>query len=152
MSTGTSPNTLGTQPVGDAGSSRGSSPDGTGEILEHSMESLIVSDSSEEGATVEAPEGLTLRLDQACQDAEQLEEETVNILCEDEEDPQFEESTAPILWGQEEGKATTKGKKRRISSRRERKISLKASDRAVCKIAGVEVTSQTPSPLPILPP
>ncbi len=151
MSAGTSPNTLSTVPTGEgAGSSRGSSPDGTVEILEHSMESLIISDSSEEGIlTEEGQEGLTLRLDLEV-GAEQLEVEVeaVNILAlaEDEEGRQFEDDSGEILLkgeAQEERKKLTKSKKRRISSRRERKISLSSSDKVVCKIAGVEVGNLT---------
>lgn len=144
MSEGTSPNTLSTQPSSrDGGSSRGSSPEEIVEILEHSMESLIVSDSSEDCIlTEEVTPGLTLRLDVEDADSEQLGNVSVNILGEeDEEPPQFEENgEAPSKEEvQEEGKPDTKRKKRRISSRRERKISLTSSDRVVRKIAGVEV-------------
>lgn len=103
----------------EEGSSRGSSPDMARPILEHSMESLIISDSSEEGT----PTGLELELESA----DQLE---VDI---GEEESKASEGA--------QGGVKTKGKKRRISSRRARKISLTSSDRVVCNKAGVQVTT-----------
>lgn len=133
-----SPTTAGGSP--GAGSSRGSTPDREGNALVQSMESLVISDDSSEDGT---EEGLSLRLDHqhASEDAIQLEDHSVSILGGgDDEDPHFEDSTVPILEDQEESKAISKGKKRRISSRRQRKISLKASDKDVFRIAGVEVS------------
>ena len=129
MSEGTSPNTLSTLPSceGD-GSSRGTTPDDVVRILDHSMESLILSDSSEEGIT--SRDDLTVGLDGEVEDGA-----AINILGGDEgaEDTEDKEESRG------EGKEANK-KKRRISSKRARKISLTSSDRVVCKIAGVEVS------------
>lgn len=119
--------------------SRDSSPGTSGlitvEILERSMDSLIVSDSSEDGGILagKAPE-----------DAVDVGPDLVAVpdtdsIVEDEGD------SSELILKEEPPREGVKSKKnkRRISSRRARKISLSSSDRAVCKIAGVEVTLAT---------
>ncbi len=94
------------------------------ETLEHSMESLIISDSGEE------QENSPTQLDE--------EEDMVDIAFDGRS------RTGPPVSGESsqggEGDSA-KGKKRRISQRRARKISLTSSDRVVSKVAGVEVST-----------
>lgn len=110
------------------------------EILERSLESLVVSDSSEEGILMgRIPRGVegdgAEQLDEECEDREVLiaanESEVANSAFKAEE--------------QEGGgkEATEKRKKRRISSRRTRTVKLSDSGRVYCEIAGVQVTLVT---------
>lgn len=122
------PSLEGAQPIldGSSGGSGGSSPDMTKRILEHSLESLTVSDSSEEGIMI-LPRG---------DSAEQL------LACQDE--PGSETAVGENKATREaedvgEDQKSAKPKKRRISSRRERKIGLSSTDRVVREIAGVQV-------------
>lgn len=134
--------------VGEAASSRSFSrspgdneePRESVEILERSLESLVVSDSSEEGILMgRIPRGVegdgAEQLDEECEDREVLiaanESEVANSAFKAEE--------------QEGGgkEATEKRKKRRISSRRTRTVKLSDSGRVYCEIAGVQVTLVT---------
>ena len=113
-----------------SGESRDTSPE---MALQRSMESLemVNSGSSEEclleGSPIESAEHL-----------EDGSEKAVSL-----EGREEEESKAAMEPDAQDGpkKEQAKGKKRRISSRRERKISLTSSDKVVCKIAGVQVTN-----------
>lgn len=122
----------------DENSSRSSSPDvsRSAEILEHSMESLIISDSSEGCISTE---NLTQNLELEVVPDESVTETGRMNAGEDSGGKVSEETLEE--QAQEEDKAAAKRKKRRISSRRPRKISLTSSDKVVCKIAGVQVTS-----------
>lgn len=118
--------------------SRDSSPDNM--ALERSMESLemVHSGSSEDCLLESSP----------VESAEHLEdgsEKAVSIL--EGRGPVVDGSKAsgepmePEEDGQDGDKKEVKRKKRRISSRRERKISLSSSDKVVREIAGVQVTN-----------
>jgi hypothetical protein len=113
------------------------------EILEHSMESLVVSDSSEEGILMgEIPGGTEGVV------AEQLEgggsfsgdDSNEVIIAANEAEVANSDRKAELQDG--EG-SKVKRKKRRISSRRTRTVKLSESDRVICEIAGVQVTLVT---------
>lgn len=89
---------------------------GTAEILEHSMESLLVSDSSEECIS---PGEIPAGEDEA--DGGLVEEVVGDGVCYAAE-VQLQQQT--VAEAKEERSGEDKKKKRRISSRRERKISL----------------------------
>lgn len=120
----------------EGGSSRSSSPGHndvgpSAEILEHSLESLIVSDSSEECSA-------QTRGFEAEGSAEQLEVPGgVNAADTDEEAGGVKEGEAEAK--EVESKGESKRKKRRISSRRTRTVKLSASDIVLCEVAGVQV-------------
>ena len=118
---------------GEGGRSRSSSPDNnelcrSAEILEHSLESLIVSDSSEE-CTAQTQDF------EAGGSAEQLVMGEIpgGVNADiDEEAGEVKEE----LENKGESKST---KKRRISSRRTRTVKLSTSDVVLCEVAGVQV-------------
>lgn len=112
-----------TSPERRTSQSREQSPDisGAAEILEHSMESLLVSDSSEECIS---PSEVLAGEDEA--DGKQLAGENDSHAAEIQLQQQ-----APA-----EGNVEEKKKKKRLSSRRERKISLSG------KVDGVKVNLQ----------
>ena len=131
--TSTSPAPRTSSREADSGGSRSSSPDMALCTLEHSMESLINSDSSEEcvleGSPVEDLEGTPNGNDEVIVQVVNEEESKAS-------DEAFEDT--------QEEKGTGKRRKRRISSRRERKISLTSSDKVVSKVAGVQVSLTYP--------
>lgn len=117
---------------GEGGGSRSSSPDPgkSAEILEHSLESLIVSDSSEECTAAQGFE--------AEGSAEQLvmgESSTGGVNADTDE----EAVEAKEVAKEPDNKADSKRKKRRISSRRTRRVKLSTSDIVLCEVAGVQV-------------
>lgn len=124
-----------------AGSSRSTSPGeeaedmprGT-EILEHSLESLVISDStSEEGILMGA-------ISQELHGIEQLEfdPEDGSVTLDTEAFIAVDEGEV-ANGEQSSDKEPAKKKKRRISSRRTRAVKLSDCDRVICEIAGVLV-------------
>lgn len=141
---------------GEAGSSRNSSvspqdDECSMEILEHSMESLVVSYSSEEGILMgEISQGLEVDV------AEQLEPDvdldsaidigdSEALIAANEGKVANRDYIAKVQEGAGDGskEVAKRGKKRRISSRRTRKVNLSDGDRVICEIAGVQVTLVT---------
>ncbi len=103
------------------------------EILERSMESLIVSsDSAEEGI-----------LNGACPEIDEpAEGATAGDNKELESNRQPVELEPEALEVENAVNVAAKPKKRRISSRRTRTVKLSESDTVMCEIAGVQVSCQ----------
>ena len=121
--------------VVEGDSSKESSPEAR-PLLEHSMESLIVSDTSEDGILTENAPGN--EVDCISEDA---------VLCPDDMDAaNLEEGAGEAGSGdgvvtKENADRDNKQRKKRLSKRRGRKISLSSSDRMVSEVAGVKVRS-----------